>query len=139
MKTCIPRVLMMSLLVLLITSVNAQTDLVPDQNPNYAISRAKYMQMADSINKWHSTTQQDTYEAIDWIADRQKARDARRDFRQQLRLERARWTNMDYRNNNGYYYYPYYRGNNQYYSPYNNFRGNRFRATPYYGFNFGWF
>ena len=102
--------------------VSAQNDLAPDQNPNYAISRDKYMRLSDSVNRWHSTTLQNTYHAIDWVADRAKAREDRRDFRQQLRLERARWNGYDYRSDG---YYNSYYNNNNYYSPYNNYPYNR--------------
>lgn len=79
----------------------AQTGtLLPDQNPNFEISRAKYMQMADSINKWHATTQQNTYKAPDWYERKIESRNQRRAFRRELRLERAR--------NNNFYNYPNY-------------------------------
>ncbi len=74
--------------------------LLPDQNPNFEISRTKYMQMADSINKWHATTQQNTYSAPDWYERKIESRNQRRAFRRELRLERAR--------NNSYYNYPNY-------------------------------
>jgi hypothetical protein len=99
--------------------VNAQLELAADQNPNFAVSRDKYMKMADSLNQWHSTTFQNTYRAIDWRSDKEKARDDRREFRQQLRLERARWSGYDYRNEG--YYNPYYSSRSQYnYSTYRN-------------------
>lgn len=116
----------------------AQTNLAPDQNPNYAISRAKYMQLADSLNEWHSTTQQENYKAIDWLADRREARADRREFRRQLRMERARWVDYGYYNDG--YYLPnnyYYRNNNNY--RYNNWRRNRsFGVYPSLGLNFWW-
>ncbi len=115
----------------------AQTDPAPDQNPNYAVSRAKYMQIADSLNEWHSTTQQNIYKAIDWLADRKEARADRREFRRQLRMERARW-DFDYYND-GYYSDNYYHRNynNRYRS--NNYRRNRsFGIHPWYGLNFWW-
>lgn len=76
------------------------TAVLPDQNPNFEISRAKYMQMADSINKWHATTQQNTYSAPDWYERKIESRNQRRAFRRELRLERAR--------NNNFYNYPNY-------------------------------
>lgn len=111
----------------------AQTDLAPDQNPNYEKSMAKYIHMADSLNKWHSTTQHEMYKAIDWLADRKEARADRREFRRQLRMERARW-GYDY----DYHYNGYYRDNyNRYrYHPYR--RNRSFGITPYYGLNFWW-
>lgn len=111
----------------------AQLDLAPNQNPNYEVSKSKYMKMADSLNEWHSTTQQQNYKAIDWLADRREARADRREFRQQLRLERAR--QMDY----PYYYSNYGNYNRRYYNNYRyNHRGNRFHILPWYGLNFWW-
>jgi hypothetical protein len=103
---------------------HAQTGLVPDQNPNYAVSRDKYMKLADSVNQFHSTTLQNTYEANDWMANREKARTDRREFRQQLRLERARWDGYDYRHD-GYYSYPY-PNRNDYYNYQNRYNNRRF-------------
>jgi hypothetical protein len=102
-------------------------DLAPDQNPNYAISRDKYMGMADSINAWHSTTIQDTYKAKDWLADRAEARMERRQFRRELRRYRAGWYdpyyNNYYNNYNNYRYYPNYNYRNRYHRNY--YRGYR--------------
>lgn len=101
---------------MLIASVGmSQTGLVADQNPNYLISEARYTQMADSINSLHGTTQQETYKAIDWLADKREAREQRRAFRRELRLTRARngWYYNDFS-----YYYPGYYGYNYYYRPY---------------------
>lgn len=111
-------------------AASAQT-LAPDQNPDYAVSRDKYMKIADSVNAWHSTTVQDTYKAIDFMADRQEARAERRKFRRDLRLHRANWygyyNNYDY---NGYYYRNNYRRN--YYQPnYRRTRINNFWWTPW--------
>ncbi|HEX2628475.1 MAG TPA: hypothetical protein VHM26_05680, partial [Chitinophagaceae bacterium] len=89
-------------LVAIFHTVYSQEPLAPNQNPNFAVSRAKYMQMSDSITAWQGTTSQDTYKAIDWMVDRQEARENRREFRRQLRMERARWSN--------YYYNDNYRG-----------------------------
>jgi hypothetical protein len=92
----------------------SQTMLAENQNPNYMISQAKYTKMADSINTWHSTTPQETYKAIDWLADKREAREQRKAFRRELRMERAR--NGYYYNDYGYDYYPY--NNYNYYRPY---------------------
>jgi hypothetical protein len=104
----------------LATGTNAQTGLAPDQNPNYMISRDKYIHLADSITAYHSTTIQDTYKAIDWMEYKREAREQRRAFRRDLRMERAR--------NIGYY--------PDYYSPvydYNYYPYNRYRNYGYYG------
>src|SRR5215475_6436460 len=94
MKKSLPLFISTALVVCITFIAAAQTELAPDQNPNYAISRAKYMQIADSLNDWHSSTQQEIYKAVDWLADRKEARADRREFRRQLRMEQAR---------NGYY------------------------------------
>lgn len=78
---------------------SSQTTLVADQNPDFAISQARYMKIADSVNSWHSTTLHETYKAVDWLEDRKEARAERREFRRQMALQRQRW---------GGYYYPDY-------------------------------
>jgi hypothetical protein len=98
-----------SLLVILALAATAQTSLAPDQNPNYMVSQARYMKMADSVNSWHSTTPQETYKAIDYLEDKREARANRKAWRRELRMERAR--------NSGWYNNGYY---NDYYYPYNN-------------------
>lgn len=67
----------------------AQMELAPNQNPNYAESRARYMAMTDSLTATQGMTLQNTYRAIDWMVDRAEARALRRDFRRQIRLIRA--------------------------------------------------
>lgn len=114
------------MLLLLTVAATAQNSLAPDQNPNYMVSQLKYTKMADSINTWHSTTPQETYKAIDYLADKQEARAARRAFRRELRLERARYGGWDYNGyGNGNYYNNYDPGfyNYNYYSPYRGYRG----------------
>jgi hypothetical protein len=108
-----------SLLILLSTTLSlhagAQTE--PDQNPQYAVSREKYMKMADSITRWHATTLQNTYKAYDWYEAKMERRDARRQNRQAVRLARAQ---------RSYYYDPYSYYNPYYYDPYYN--NNRYRS-----------
>ncbi len=87
-------------------SLLAQENLAPEQNPNYEQSRSKYMGLADSLLREHGTTLQNTYKAIDFMADRAEARAERRSWRRNLRMERARW--VTYPN---YRYYPRYRYN----------------------------
>jgi hypothetical protein len=138
------KVLLSYLLLLagFLPAVSGQTQpaLAPDQNPGFAVSRDKYMKMADSLNAWHSTTLQENYKAIDWLEDRRQARADRREFRHQLRLERARWHDNDYYYDN-YNYYPsnrYRRGyyNNYYYND-RYYRGNRFFLNPW-GLGYWW-
>src|SRR5215213_3758127 len=99
---------------LVFTSSSAQSDLIPDQNPNYAVSRDKYMRVADSINQWHATTVQQTYTAYDWYEQKQQRRDENRRFRQALQLEWARNFYSPYYYDS--YYQPYYR--DRYYDRY---------------------
>ncbi len=107
----------------------AQTELALNQNPNFELTRAKYMAMADSVNQWHSTTIQNTYKAIDFLEDKKIARAERQEFRRELRLQRAQrgynnyyrhYSPSRYYNKRLYDYYPTYRHNRyrSYYSPY---------------------
>jgi hypothetical protein len=110
-----------------ITAVSmAQESLALNQNPRFEESRSRYMMMADSINGLHSTTLQETYKAIDYMADRAEARMNRQAFRRELRLERAR---------NGYGwvdpYYPVYGNQGDWF--YNDFGNYRNRYYPVYG------
>jgi hypothetical protein len=130
--------------LLLCNDVISQASLEPDQNPNYAISRDKYMKMADSLNEWHSTTFQNTYKAKDYMQDRADARMARREYRRQYQYDRMSvYGYNDYYNG---YYYPsnrYYRGN---YYPYNNYNNNYYYRDRYnrhhprytWGLSFWW-
>lgn len=118
-------------LAMLIATWGMSQSLAPDQNPDYMVSQAKYMGMADSLNSNHGVTIQETYKAIDWMADRQQRRDDRRAFRRQLRYQRAQngWYNNDYGYyNSGFSYYPAYGGNYGYnYGRYNNYYNNYYR------------
>ena len=94
--------------VLTANSSIAQSLVDSDQNPNYMVSRDKYMKIADSVTAWHSTTPQETYKAIDYLEDKREAREERRQFRRELRLERARrwnWNNDWYDSPVNYYGY----------------------------------
>lgn len=74
------------------TGYAQKTGLLKDQNPRYQESRAKYIELADSLNRGQGTTIQSTYKAYDWYEAREERRKLRRDRNYQLRL------------NNGYYY-----------------------------------
>lgn len=67
---------------------------VGDQNPNAAKSLERYSRMKDSLLIHQGETVQSTYEAIQpWFdawEERQQWKGDRREFRRQLRLERAR-------------------------------------------------
>jgi hypothetical protein len=110
--------------LMLLFSMCAQAQNNSDQNPDYAVSRKKYMAIADSVNQLHSTTLQQTYKAFDWYEAKMERRQNREAFRRELRLERARGSNY-YNRNYGY--------QSPYYVPYNNgyYRNNRH-------FNFRW-
>ena len=117
-------------------SAYSQSLAVDDQNPNYAVSRDKYMKIADSLTEWHSTTPQETYKAIDYLEDKRIAREERKTFRRELRMERARrysdWGYSDYSYNNYHRYYNGY-GYNRYNRHYRNrsFNYNHFwNAVP---------
>ena len=91
----------------------AQASLAPDQNPDFIVSRDKYIKLADSINAWHSTTIQETYKAIDYLEDKREARLERQAFHRQLRLTRALqgWSYDDaYYSPANYYNSAYYNG-----------------------------
>ncbi len=104
------------------TSTKAQE--VPNQNVNYKISQDHYTRLADSLLKFQGTTIQNTYKAIDYMQAKQDRKEARKNLRQQLRLERAR--NPYYWNNWG--------GNSNWNSPYYN-NWNSF--TPGMGYRTG--
>ncbi|HTD93507.1 MAG TPA: hypothetical protein VK644_06840 [Chitinophagaceae bacterium] len=128
----------LALMALLLGRDTTAQALAPDQNPNFTVSRDKYMQLADSLTRWESTTTQETYKAIDWLADRREARMDRREFRQQLRLERARWGTDYY--DSYYNNYPVYRNPWNSYRPYNH--GSYRRSSSLYlnpwGFGYRW-
>ncbi|WP_205508169.1 hypothetical protein [Longitalea arenae] len=128
--------LLLSLAILIATWGMSQTTLAPDQNPDYMVSQAKYVSMADSINSWHGTTPQETYKAIDWMADRQAAREQRRAFRRELRMERARNGYGWYYNEYGYNYPGYSRGYGYYYPVYS--RNYGYYYHPYRVYRPGW-
>ncbi|HUP13776.1 MAG TPA: hypothetical protein VM187_16255 [Niastella sp.] len=81
---------------------DASQSLAPDQNPNFNISRLKYMNLKDSLLTASNTTVQQTYKAYDWYEARQERRNARREAR--------RYTSYY----SDYYYHPYYNGWNNY-------------------------
>jgi hypothetical protein len=103
---------------------------VPDQNPNYELSRSKYMAAKDSLLGTQSTTVQNTYKAYDWMQLRQERKDIRFQNRQQRRLNRSLGYNNYWGYNDVYpygsYNFNYYR--NGYYNPYR-FYNNNFRFS----------
>lgn len=86
-----------------------QTELASDQNPNYKVSQLRYMAQKDSLSQYMNTTNQQTYEAFDWLEAKQERRQNRINNRQQVRL---------LRNMNGGYW-----DNNWGFNGFNNFSG----------------
>lgn len=106
------------------TAVYAQkNDLLNDQNPRYQESRAKYIELADSLNRNQGSTVQSTYKAYDWYEAREERRKLRRERNYQLNL------------NSGYYY------NSPYFYPsisYGNYGfGGQFGYGGYGGYGWG--
>lgn len=112
------RILLAALLLTVAAfTATAQTDLAPDQNPNYKISLQKYTQIKDSLQSNMNTTVQQTYKAYDWY----EAKMERKQQRREARYERRRLNAMYGYNNFGYYNNWGYNGwNNGYYNNWNN-------------------
>lgn len=131
------------LLLAVVSAASAQETLAPDQNPNYAVSRAKYMQLKDSLTANMNTTEQDTYKAYDWYQEKLDWKKARR----QARLERRYLNALSGQYYNGYYDNGFYNPYNSYYNyaPYHNNWGRRnnwfWSNRPSIGFRTGnwWF
>lgn len=112
-------------------TVQAQ-ELLPDQNPNFQISKNKYMQHKDSLGMYMNTTVQNTYKAYDWYEARQERRQIRFDNRMQRRLWSAQNT---YWINDGWGW------NNRWNGGVNDWRWRNRWARPSVGFRTGnwWF
>jgi hypothetical protein len=81
-------------------TVNAQSQLLPDQNPNYIVSQQHYTRILDSLEITMNTTVQDTYKAYDWYEAKLEKKQNRVNARYQARLIRAQNSNFLY--NNGF-------------------------------------
>lgn len=101
-----------------------QANLEKDQNPRYERSRAKYMNMSDSLTRNQGTTIQQTYKAYDWY----EAREERRKLRRETNYNNGLYNNSYY---GGLNFYPTMRFNNW---GYGNYGRGYFRR----GFNYGW-
>lgn len=101
-----------------------QANLEKDQNPRYEQSRAKYMNMSDSLTRNQGTTIQQTYKAYDWY----EAREERRKLRRETNYNNGLYNNSYY---GGLNFYPTMRFNNW---GYGNYGRGYFRR----GFNYGW-
>ena len=83
-----------------VIKVNAQSQLVPDQNPNYFVSQQHYTRILDSLEITMNTTVQNTYKAYDWYEAKLEKKQNRVNTRYQARLIRAQNSNFLY--NNGF-------------------------------------
>ncbi|MFY7652695.1 MAG: hypothetical protein ACOVQE_08315 [Chitinophagaceae bacterium] len=93
------RLIILSLLFVGFTGAIAQeTNLLPDQNPNYLVSKNKYLAMADSLKANQNTTVQETYKAFDWYQAKMDRRQQRFESRRQIRLANAQ-ANRNFFNN----------------------------------------
>ena len=119
-KNLLTSALMLSGLLLVCSALTAQTNLAPDQNPDFAISRDKYMKLADSLSQWQGTTIQQTYKAFDWYEHKQERKNERIQFNRQWQLQR------------NYYHYPPYYNRSYYYNNYRNY-------YPRHRWGFCWF
>lgn len=114
------------LITLALNSNAQQANLAADQNPRYEESRAKYMNMSDSLTRNQGTTVQETYKAYDWYEAREAKRKLRRETNYQSSL-------LDYSFYGGPFFYPTLRYNNFGYRNY----GYGYRNYNN-GFHFGW-
>lgn len=121
---------LLSLMFTLATAALFAQPEVPNQNPNFRISRTRYMAAKDSLLSTQGTTLQNTYKAYDWMQLRQDRKDIRFQNRQQRRLNRSIYGGYNYYNN-GVVPYNYYPGNynNRFYG--NGFYGNNYRNRYY--------
>ena len=81
-------------------TANAQSQLVPDQNPNYIVSQQHYTRILDSLEITMNTTVQNTYKAYDWYEAKLEKKQNRVNTRYQARLIRAQ--NSSFLYNNGF-------------------------------------
>lgn len=125
---------------LLYMNVNAQKDsvtLLPDQNPNFQKSRAKYMEQSVTLTETQGQTIQKTYKAIDDVQAKKERKELAATRRQERRM--ARIQSRGYRRggyyNNGYNNYGYGNG----YGNYNNYGyGNNYGNYGYNNYGYGY-
>lgn len=123
---------------------NDSVNLLPDQNPNFQRSRAKYMEQSAELTKNQGQTIQDTYKAIDDVQAKKERRELAATRRHERRMARIMsrgygyggyyngygYDNYGY-NNYGYNNYGYY-GNPypNYYNPWNGYYRPRYWGGP---------
>lgn len=145
------RIITIALSALFFITANAQNDsvtLLPDQNPNFQRSRAKYMEQAATLTQNEGQTIQQTYKAIDDVQakkDRKALAATRRHERRMARIQSRGYGYGGYYNqgygygNSGYNNYGYNNGygNYGYNNGYNNYGNNGYYGSPYqnYGNN----
>ncbi len=93
------------ILLTLCANFTVKAQLLPDQNPNYNLSRAKYVANNQLQSNMNSTVQ-DTYKAYDWRTAKEERKLERQNYRRQSRLYNnynytSPYYNFDY--GNGYY------------------------------------
>lgn len=95
-----------------------------NQNPDYNISKQKYMASKDQLLTSMGTTVQDTYKAYDWYEAKQERKQQRYNDRRERRIYQNYYNNYD-----SYRYYRPYRNDTRYYN-----RNNLYRQNWYYWF-----
>ncbi len=119
--TVMKKILLSCLSVFTVVLVNAQDAItVPDQNPNFKVSLAKYQASQEGLMATMNTTVQDTYKAYDWYEAKMERRQQRINFRQERILARINNSNQCCNSwNNGYQGYTpgRYRNNNWFWHP----------------------
>jgi hypothetical protein len=76
------------LLLLFLLGLNASHAQDANQNPNYALSRDKYMAEKDRLSAGMNTTEQNTYKAFDWTTYKAEKKQQKIDRRQERVLAR---------------------------------------------------
>jgi len=137
-------IITIALSALFLISANAQNDsvmLLPDQNPNFQRSRAKYMEQSAELTKNQGQTIQDTYKAIDDVQAKKERKElaaARRHERRMARIMTRGYGYGGYYDNGYGYGYNNWGYNNYGYNNwgYNNGFNNGYYGSPYP--NYGW-
>jgi hypothetical protein len=117
------------------TNFSAQKDslsLLPDQNPNFRKSRAKYSEMVATLTQNQGQTVQQTYKAIDDVQAKKERRELRISNRQERRMARIQSRGYYYGNNNNW------GGFNNNWGGFNGFGGNFYQnygCSPF-GYNY---
>jgi hypothetical protein len=125
---------------LFIVSANAQTNLAPDQNPNYKVSMDKYMDNNATKVAAMNTTIQETYKAYDWREAKQQRVTDRRNLRRDRRMFNSLnngWNNGWNNGLNNNWNFNYGRGGNRWNNNWNNNWNNGWNNNWNNGWNNG--